>query len=439
VGKRNFGFPGRKGLREENGYWTRRSAELVDNENALFFLVNWLNDNRRALDDKGIHISQDKSGKIYFTGSQQLELKTMEKGDWFDVYAMVRIGEFNIPFIRLKKYILNDIREIELPNGEIAVLPEEWFARLKGWFPFARFHGNQVDFDKHHFPLLKNSILGADTSALEKIAQIEDPAKTEVVLPANLKANLRTYQEEGFRWMFHLHKNGFGGCLADDMGLGKTLQTLTLLLKLKRLKKEIKVKDPLPVSGQLDLFASEISRNSSNQQPHCGAHVAGTQLDNEIRKFTPSLKTYKHIGVQRKKATELARVAQFYDVILTTYGTIRNDSALLTSTEFFYLILDESQYIKNPASKTYKAIMQMKSQHRLVLTGTPIENSLSDLWSQMNFLNKGILGNLAFFQRYFITPIEKHNNGEQQEKLQLMIRRLCFAGKRRRWPKICPR
>lgn len=427
------------GLREENGYWTRRSAELVDNENALYFLINWLNENRRSLDEKGIRIVQDKSEKVYFTGSQHLELKTMEKGDWFDVYATVRIGEFNIPFIRLKKYILNDIREIELPDGQIAVLPEEWFARLKGWFPFARFQGNQIGFDKHHFPLLKNNMLTADSSVTERIAQMEDPGKTEVAVPANLKAKLRSYQEEGFRWMFHLHKNGFGGCLADDMGLGKTLQTLALLLKLKWLKKEIKVKDPLPVSGQLDLFASEIFQE---QQQPASLIVVPTSLvhnwDNEIRKFTPSLKTYKHIGVQRKKASEMARVAQFYDVVLTTYGTIRNDSALLTSTEFFYLILDESQYIKNPASKTYKAIMQMKSQHRLVLTGTPIENSLSDLWSQMNFLNKGILGNLAFFQRYFITPIEKHNNQEQQEKLQLMIRPFVLRRKKEEVAKDLP-
>jgi SNF2 family DNA or RNA helicase len=94
----------------------------------------------------------------------------------------------------------------------------------------------------------------------------------------------------------------------------------------------------------------------------------------------------------------------------------------LSKLNFFYLILDESQYVKNPASKTYKAIMKLQSEHRLALTGTPIENSLSDLWAQMNFLNKGILGNLAFFRRYFITPIEKHNSNDQQEKLQILIR-----------------
>jgi SNF2 family DNA or RNA helicase len=416
-----------------------RGQELLDNENALYFIINWLNQNRRELEEQGIQILQGNSEKVYFTGGQQLELKVKEKDDWFDVFATVRFGEFNIPFIRLKKYILNDIREFELPNGEIAVLPEEWFARLKGLFPFAHFHGNQINVEKFHFPLLNNKVLGADTSVLEKIAQLETPDKTSVVLPQNLKAQLRSYQEEGFRWMFHLYKNGFGGCLADDMGLGKTLQTLTLLLKLKRLKKEIKIKNPLAASGQLELFATEAE--PEEVQP-ASLIVVPTSLvhnwENEIRKFTPSLKMYKHVGAQRKKAVEMEKMAQYYDVVITTYGTVRNDSEMLSATGFFYLILDESQYIKNPASKTYKAIMQLKARYRLVLTGTPVENSLSDLWSQMNFLNKGVLGNLAFFQRYFITPIEKHGDKEQQEKLQLMIRPFVLRRKKEEVAKDLP-
>jgi SNF2 family DNA or RNA helicase len=127
------------------------------------------------------------------------------------------------------------------------------------------------------------------------------------------------------------------------------------------------------------------------------------------------------VGQQRKTNSELEKTALNFDVILTTYGTVRNDVEQLSKLNFFYLILDESQYVKNPASKTYKAVMKLQSEHRMALTGTPIENSLSDLWAQMNFLNKGMLGNLAFFRRYFITPIEKHNS-RKQEKLQVLIR-----------------
>ncbi len=411
------------GLKENNGYFIPKGFELLENENTLYSLINWINSNKSKLEKRKIHFIQNSSEKKYFTGDQQLEIKAQTSGDWFDVYTTVRFGEFRIPFIKLKKYILNDIREFELPNGEIAILPEEWFARYKGLIPFSKMLGEKMQFEKYHFMLLKHGLQNISASLMERFQKMEVADSVGVTLPANLKANLRSYQEEGFQWMFHLYKNNFGGCLADDMGLGKTLQTLSLLLKLKREKQAIKTINSLENSGQLDLFGGETHEESS--QP-ASLIVLPTSLvhnwDNEIRKFTPTLKAYKHVGVQRKKAIDLEKIAQFYDIVLTTYGTVRNDIDILSKTEFFYVILDESQFIKNSASKTYKAVMKLRSQHRLVLTGTPIENSLSDLWSQMNFLNKGILGNLAFFRNSFITPIEKHKNKEQQEKLQLLIR-----------------
>jgi len=243
------------------------------------------------------------------------------------------------------------------------------------------------------------------------------------LLPADLKAQLRSYKLEGYHWMHKLKMNGFGGCLADDMGLGKTLQTLSLLLKLKRLKTGIVINNPMFAGGQLDLFAPEPV--NVEYQP-ASLIVLPTSLvhnwDNEIRRFTPSLKVFKYVGINRKKAVDFEKISPFYDVILTTYGTVRNDIKVLRGVEFFYAILDESQFIKNPESKTYKAILQLRARHRLVLTGTPIENSLSDLWSQMNFLNPGLLGNFSFFQKMFITPIEKMAGVDQQQQLQLIIR-----------------
>lgn len=412
------------GLKEENGYFTLNGISLLEPQNALYFFVNWLNEKRPELEQKGIRIKQDQLDKTYYTGSQKLELKTQTKGDWFDVYAVVKFGEFSIPFIQLKKYILNDIREFELPNGETAVLPEEWFARYKGLLPFGKQQGEHIKFEKHHFTLLQNSIQEVDKEVKRKYEKLIGAEKENAVLPSTLQATLRSYQEEGFNWMYGLYKNGLGGCLADDMGLGKTLQTLTLLLKLKRMKQEIKIHDPVDANGQRDLFADS-SKAKTTVQP-ASLIVVPTSLvhnwSNEIRKFTPALKIYQHVGTQRKKADELGKLASYYDIIITTYGTVRNDIDLLKATEFFYLILDESQSIKNSSSKTYKAVMDVKARYKLVITGTPIENSLSDLWSQMNFLNPGMLGNLAFFRRTFITPIEKHANEEQMDKLQLMIK-----------------
>jgi SNF2 family DNA or RNA helicase len=160
--------------------------------------------------------------------------------------------------------------------------------------------------------------------------------------------------------------------------------------------------------------------------------------ENEIRKFAPSLKIYKHVGSLRNKSNKMAQTIGYYDVILTTYGTLRNDSEMLRSYDFWYVILDESQNIKNSSSKTYKSILEIKSKHKLVITGTPIENSLSDLWSQLNFLNKGLLGSLPYFKREFITPIEKKNDEEQQKKLQKLIQPFVLRRKKEEVAKDLP-
>lgn len=426
-------------LTENNGFFYPGGTNLLHEKNALYFMINWLNNNKAALSSKNIRVIQDKLETTYFTGQQTLELITTEKGDWFDVYAIVQFGEFKIPFIKLKKYILNDIREFELPNGEIAVLPEEWFTRYRGLLPFAHANGNHLQFEKHHFSLLNNQLKGTSVTILDRLAEFEFNGDVATELPENLKTELRNYQKEGYQWMFQLNKKGFGGCLADDMGLGKTLQTLSLLLKLKRTKTAILVSDSCTDTGQLVLFGE---KENSDEAQMASLIVLPTSLvhnwENEIRKFTPSLKVYSYVGLQRKKAIDISKIARFYDIILTTYGTVRNDIDLLSDTPFFYVILDESQYIKNPASKTYQAVIKLNAKHRLVLTGTPIENSLSDLWSQMNFLNPGLLGNLAFFKRYFITPVEKHGNIESQEKLQLMIRPFVLRRKKEEVAKDLP-
>lgn len=409
------------GLVSENGFYYLNGHELLEKQNSLYTMVNWLNRNRQTLASNQIEIKQRQHDKNYFTGEQELKMELAGVSDWFDVYAVVRFGEYRIPFIKFKKYILNDIREFELPDGQVAVLPEEWFARYKELLPLVSSSGENLRISKHFFPLLRSSVFLFDRDIFRKFEKLENGGKSKVQLPETLNAQLRPYQVEGFNWLFQLFSNGFGGCLADDMGLGKTLQAIALLLKLKRLKKPI-VFPKIPASGQLDLFGDAADDDT---QP-ASLIIVPTSLvfnwENEIRRFSPSFKVLKYVGNQRRTDINFKESAKFYDVILTTYGTIRNDIELISGNEFFYLILDEGQYIKNPSSKTYKAVMQLKSRSKLVLTGTPIENSLLDLWAQMNFLNRGMLGNQAYFKHYFILPIEKKNDHEIQEKLQLMIR-----------------
>ena len=417
-----FDFLSEIGLTEKNGWFSLKAIELLEPADALYFLVNWLSQNKSRLEKNGILAEQGKLEKNYFTGEQKIEVKTKLTDDWFDVYATVTFGPFSFPFIKLKNYILNDIREFELPNGEVAIIPEEWFARYKTLLPFARSKKEKMQFGRYHYALLQKILQPGDDSFQRKIQDMAG-IRGNVHLPDGLNAELRSYQKTGFRWMYGQHKNGFGGCLADDMGLGKTLQTLALLLKFKRPEQTNLTLESNAAQGQLTLFAEP--ETDENVQP-ASLIVLPTSLvhnwEAEVQKFTPALKVYKHVGQQRKTNSDLGKAALFFDIILTTYGTVRNDVEQLSKLKFFYLILDESQYVKNPSSKTYKAIMKLRSDHRLALTGTPIENSLSDLWAQMNFLNKGMLGNLAFFRRYFITPIEKHNKQEEQEKLQVVIR-----------------
>ena len=412
------------GLKYKNGYWNpKEDSEKSETEN-YYNSVQWLTQNNEEFQAHGFMVQQNKLDKKYFTGTQELDIKIQSNEDWFDILAMVRFGDCLIPFIRLRKHILNNIREFELPSGEIAILPLEWFSSYREIFPFAKLNGNILKLKKHHFQLLQEKVKGIDRNYFNKLEQIYSVTDQKVEVPKALKAKLRNYQAEGFSWMYQLCENQLGGCLADDMGLGKTLQALTLLLKLK--KKAVQPLLPkIETDNQLSIPLFETNGAPDQVQP-ASLIVMPTSLihnwENEILKFAPTLKIYKHVGALRNKSNNMVSAIRYYDVILTTYGTLRNDYEMLSAYEFFYLILDESQNIKNSSSKTYKSILEIRSKHKLVITGTPIENSLSDLWSQFNFLNRGLLGSLPYFKREFITPIEKKDDQEQQKKLQKLIR-----------------
>ncbi len=412
------------GLKYKNGYWN--SKEDIQNPEIEdpYRSIQWLNRNHLELQAQGFVVQQNKPGKKYYTGTQILDVQIKSNEDWFDIYAIVKFGDHQIPFIRLRKHILNNVREFELPSGEIAILPLEWFSSYRDIFPFAKLNGDIIKIKKHHFQLLQDNVKAIDQIYFKKLEQINSVTDQKAEIPEGLKAKLRNYQTDGYSWMVQLYENQLGGCLADDMGLGKTLQTLTLLLKLKK-KPAFQSAPEILIDGaqQISLFEP----NSPEEAVQSASLIVmPTSLihnwENEIHKFAPSLKVYRHVGALRNKSDKMGSAIRYYDVILTTYGTMRNDYEMLSSFEFFYLILDESQTIKNATSKTYKSILEIRSKHKLVITGTPIENSLSDLWSQFNFLNRGLLGSLPYFKREFITPIEKKDDRDQQKKLQKLIR-----------------
>lgn len=406
-----------KGLRFISDRFECNSSSVY--ERNQYALVDWLNANKEYVESKGIIIEQKISPTKFFLGKQTLKVNVKTEGDWFDIYAEVTFGDYKTPFIRLKRYILSGKREFILPNGDIAILPAEWFVKYKSLLPFSEGDKEHLRFSKHHFNLIKETIVGIDEDILTKI-KLMDPKSFQLYeAPDGLNATMRDYQKEGYSWIRSLINNKFGGCLADDMGLGKTIQTLAVLLYIKNSKSSELISDLSAGENSMQLFAQQTKKNPASLiiMPTSLIH----NWQNEIKKFTPQLKFYKHIGSKRKKITNLKAIVDFYDVIVTTYGTIRNDFELFRELLFSFIILDESQYIKNAASKTYKAVSVLKSEHKLVLTGTPIENSLSDLWSQLNFLNRGLLGNIAFFNKEFIQPIEKKNDEDKQKELLRLI------------------
>jgi superfamily II DNA or RNA helicase len=390
--------------------------------NALYDAIGWISKNNAELELLGIKLNQENLDHNYYIGPQTLKLRMNSVQDWFDVFATVTFGQYTFPFVRLRKNIINQIREFRLPNGEIAILPLEWFAKYKNIFSFGKVGDQSLRLQNYHFTLIAEIADEMDASVKDRIDSLKTLSIESQDIPAQLNASLRNYQRDGYNWMYHLFAKGLGGCLADDMGLGKTIQTLTLLLKLKRQEQLYPVFEHKN-SGQLSLFVAEIPGQEHFQSstlivlPVSLVH----NWEKEIQKFSPTLKVFVYSGAHRREKNSMSDIINNYDIILTTYGTVRNDADELSQYEFFFLILDESQYIKNSESKTYKTVTRIRSQHRIVLTGTPIENSLSDLWAQMNFLNRGLLGSKNYFKQEFLLPIERDKSIDASEKLQKII------------------
>lgn len=360
---------------------------------------SWLNENRVNLLNLGFEVSQPQSNdKKYFVGKAVIEVEVKENIDWFDIHARIKFGEFEIPFKELRKLILKKKVEFKLPNGEIAIIPEAWLTRYADLFALSETHGDKERpvLKKHHLNLVKELEEGnlAKVHLSEKFRTLGSFSGIKSYpLPEGFNGELRPYQRAGYNWLRFLNEYKLGGCLADDMGLGKTVQTLTMLLA----EKEANAGPSLLIMPTSLIYNWEM----------------------EASKFTPALKVLNYTGTLRNK--DVKRFEK-YDIILTSYGITRLDSELLQKFYFNYIILDESQVIKNPSSNIAKAVRELKSRHKLVLTGTPLENTTMDLWSQMSFINPGILGTQSYFRQEFQVPIEKKGDEAKSKKLNAVIK-----------------
>lgn len=232
------------------------------------------------------------------------------------------------------------------------------------------------------------------------LAKLQGDEKLEVLpSPKGMRGTLRPYQQYGYSWLDFACRWGMGVILADDMGLGKTIQTLTLTQKLKN------------ESGRLPAPILLVCPTSV---------VTNWQMESE--KFTPGLKTMAHQGGDRLRGDEFIAAAQDVDMVLTSYTLVRRDAEAMRQVEWLGVALDEAQNIKNPNTKQAQVIRSLPAGFRLALTGTPVENRLSELWSIMQFLNPGFLGGQKAFRKQFTLPIEKYGDEEATKKLRQLTR-----------------
>jgi SNF2 family DNA or RNA helicase len=392
---------------------------FIKTENSLFGLspkeekqdpyatVEWAIENQEILESSGFSVKDLKiDNKKIDTHKVNIQFSNEVKSDWFDIKIIVTCEAFEFSFSEIVSNIKNRNRLFLLPNGNYFLIPIEWMTLYGPMAKLAKVQNGNLTLPKSNF------------AVLEGIPELKDSANLQTVLeyqPSTLvKATLRPYQIQGVKWLLEHYNNGLGACLADDMGLGKTLQTLTTMVAVQEQLDFEKAENI-----QLDLFGNEIPTPKEYLK---ALIVLPSSLVfnwyNEARKFTPHFRRVQYIGNDRKI---LSKKLEKYDLIFTSYAIVSRDISILEKYNFRYLILDESQYIKNKNSKIFKAINQVKASHKISLSGTPIENSLDDLWSQMQFINPNILGSYSFFAENYKFPIEKKQDESSLLELKNLI------------------
>lgn len=331
-----------------------------------------------------------------------LKLSLSSGIDFLEGSAQITLGEENFTLQQLFSQY-NTKKYIQLSDGNRAIIEDGYMRRLERIFrKVKKSDKDRVKvsfFDLAELEQLVNAPIEGEAFKHHRAFYegFNHLASENLKVPA-LKAKLRPYQEEGIKWIKYLYDNNMGGCLADDMGLGKTLQTIGVLNFIYPKEK----KPTLLVMPRSLLF----------------------NWQSEIARFSPKLKVYTYYGNTRDMAE-----AMKHQLILTTYAIVRNDIETFKEQAFHYVILDESQNIKNVAAQSTQAVYLLKAAHRLALSGTPIENNLTELYSLFRFLNPTMFGTLDDFNRRYANPIQKDGDKEAMQSLRrkifpFMLRRL---------------
>jgi hypothetical protein len=400
--------PGRGVFRKETRTFVRRDRELeqvrIDRLARLGFRSGYGTESSsfelapdllprvvRALAGEGWRV--EAQGQLFRTpGAVRVEINSGV--DWFEVNGGAEFGDITVSLPRLLAALKRGEHTVTLGDGVVGILPEEWLKKYGMLADLGSAEDNHLRFARHQAGLL-DALVAAEpeVKADEVFKQLSAELKSftgvaAVQPPRSFAGHLRDYQQQGLGWMHFLQRFGFGGCLADDMGLGKTVQVLALL-------------DARRAARQ----GSAPSENGHSPRPSLVVVPRSLVFHwkGEAERFTPALRLLDHTGGARLKPG-----AHFndYDLVLTTYGTLSRDALLFKEQSFDYCVLDEAQAIKNPGTLSAKAARLLRADHRLAMSGTPVENHLGELWSLFEFLNPGMLGSATLFGRAGRNPDE---------------------------------
>ncbi len=369
-------------VKKEKKYWDQlqdlgiqRISDRGGNKRDLQVPLRELTGILRALFDSGWEILSDDKP---FRQPGEVTFRVESGIDWFDLTGNVEYGSLQVSVPSLLSALARGDRTIQLSDGSIGFIPEEWKDRFGVLLSLAETDGESALRFSSSQAALVDALLATQDNVnydeqfvawQKKLAEFN--GVEPVTEPKSFQGELRDYQREGLGWLTFLEEFQFGGCLADDMGLGKTVQVLAFLSQ--RYESKSKHDPSLIVVPKSLLF----------------------NWRREIERFTPHLKSLEYSGSER---AELRDQFQKYDIILVTYATLRRDIVALKDQQFDCVILDEAQAIKNPGSQVAKATRLLRGKQRLALSGTPIENHLGDMWSIFEFLNPGLLGRSSVFK-----------------------------------------
>ena len=311
--------------------------------------------------------------------------------DWFELHGEVNYGESKARLPELLEALRRGDKMVRLDDGTYGMLPEEWLERTGMFARLGEPQNGHIRFRKNQAGLL-DALLAAqpEASCDATFARIRDQLSTfqgvhPAAQPAGFVGQLRDYQCQGLGWMEFLRSFSFGGCLADDMGVGKTAQVLALLETRRELRA---AGERLPPS--LVVVPKSLVFNWKE----------------EAKRFTPQLRVLDYTGLAR-----IGEDFSAYDVVLTTYGTLRRDASHLKDVEFDYVVLDEAQAVKNASTESAKAVRLLRGEHRLALSGTPVENHLGELFSLFEFLNPGMLSEGGVFRAGASRRVQRGRTG----------------------------